>query len=54
MTDKHVIELANVRKEYMLGTTKVEALRDVSISVNKGEFLQSRVHPVLVRVPFST
>lgn len=39
MSDTRVIELADVKKEYMLGETKVEALRGVSFGVNKGEFL---------------
>lgn len=39
MTDTRVIELSDVRKEYMLGQTKVEALKGVSLSVEKGEFL---------------
>jgi putative ABC transport system ATP-binding protein len=39
MPDPHVIELNQVRKEYLLGQTKVEALRGVSLTVDKGEFL---------------
>jgi putative ABC transport system ATP-binding protein len=39
MPETHVIELNNVRKEYLLGQTKVEALRGVSLTVDKGEFL---------------
>lgn len=39
MTSSHVIQLTNVRKEYLLGETRVEALRDVSLTVDKGEFL---------------
>ncbi len=34
-----VIKLSEVRKEYMLGTTLVEALRGVSLEVKRGEFL---------------
>lgn len=33
------IELINVKKEYMLGKTKVEALRGVSVKINEGEFV---------------
>lgn len=39
MTESAIIELGNITKEYMLGTTRVEALRGVSLLVNKGEFL---------------
>lgn len=39
MSETRVIELADVRKEYMLGETKVEALKGVSFAVDKGEFL---------------
>jgi putative ABC transport system ATP-binding protein len=39
MPDNHVIEISDVRKEYMLGETKVEALKGVSLQVDKGEFL---------------
>lgn len=34
-----VIELANVKKYYMLGKTRVDALRGVSLSIESGEFL---------------
>jgi putative ABC transport system ATP-binding protein len=34
-----VVELKGVKKEYMLGTTKVEALRGVDLEIGKGEFL---------------
>jgi len=34
-----VVELIDVRKHYMLGETRVEALRGVSIHIEKGEFL---------------
>jgi len=34
-----VVELKGVRKEYMLGSTKVEALRGVDLEIEKGEFL---------------
>ena len=33
-----IIQLSNVTKEYLLGTTKVEALRGVSFEITKGEF----------------
>jgi len=39
MPDSTVIRLTDVRKEYLLGETKVEALRGVSLSVDKGEFI---------------
>jgi putative ABC transport system ATP-binding protein len=39
MTGSPVVELSDVRKEYQLGQTKVEALRGISLTVNKGEFL---------------
>jgi putative ABC transport system ATP-binding protein len=34
-----VVELKGVTKEYMLGSTKVEALRGVDLEIEKGEFL---------------
>ena len=34
-----VVELIDVRKHYMLGETRVEALRGISIHIEKGEFL---------------
>jgi len=34
-----VVELKGVKKEYMLGSTKVEALRGVDLTIEKGEFL---------------
>ena len=34
-----VVELKGVKKEYMLGSTKVEALRGVDLEIEKGEFL---------------
>ncbi|MEI8094021.1 MAG: ABC transporter ATP-binding protein [Spirochaetales bacterium] len=33
-----IIELGDVKKHYMLGTTKVEALRGVSFQITRGEF----------------
>ncbi len=35
----NVIELENVTKYYMLGETRVDALRGVSVSIGQGEFL---------------
>ena len=34
-----LVELADVRKHYMLGETRVDALRGVSMSIDRGEFL---------------
>jgi putative ABC transport system ATP-binding protein len=34
-----VVELSDVKKHYMLGETRVDALRGVSFSIEKGEFL---------------
>jgi len=39
MSENNVVELLNVRKEYMLGDTKVEALRGISMTVDKGDFM---------------
>ena len=39
MVKNVAIELRNIRKEYILGDTKIAALNGVSIKVNKGEFL---------------
>jgi putative ABC transport system ATP-binding protein len=39
MPDQHVVELSDVRKEYMLGQTRVEALKGVSLTVSRGEFI---------------
>jgi putative ABC transport system ATP-binding protein len=39
MSENQVVALSDVRKEYMLGETKVEALRGVSVTVDKGEFM---------------
>ena len=35
----NVVELENVKKYYMLGQTRVDALRGVSLSIGQGEFL---------------
>jgi putative ABC transport system ATP-binding protein len=35
----NVVELENVKKHYMLGETRVDALRGVSLSIGRGEFL---------------
>jgi putative ABC transport system ATP-binding protein len=35
----NVVELENVKKYYMLGQTRVDALRGVSLSIGEGEFL---------------
>jgi putative ABC transport system ATP-binding protein len=34
-----VVELQNVHKQYMLGKTRVDALRGVNLEIEKGEFL---------------
>jgi putative ABC transport system ATP-binding protein len=34
-----VVELRNVKKQYMLGQTRVEALRGVDLEIGRGEFL---------------
>jgi putative ABC transport system ATP-binding protein len=34
-----VVELQNVQKQYMLGKTRVDALRGVNLEIEKGEFL---------------
>ncbi|MCX7037812.1 MAG: ATP-binding cassette domain-containing protein, partial [Spirochaetes bacterium] len=34
-----VVEMRDVKKHYMLGETRVDALRGVSFSIEKGEFL---------------
>jgi putative ABC transport system ATP-binding protein len=34
-----VVELADVKKHYMLGDTRVDALRGISLTIEKGEFL---------------
>lgn len=36
---KKVIEMKNVRKDYIMGTEAVHALRDVDFSVSEGEFV---------------
>lgn len=35
----HLIELKDIRKTYMLGNVKVEALDGVSLIIEKGEFV---------------
>jgi putative ABC transport system ATP-binding protein len=37
--DMSLVELVDVRKHYMLGDTRVDALRGVSLTVERGEFL---------------
>jgi putative ABC transport system ATP-binding protein len=34
-----LVEIADVRKHYMLGTTRVDALRGVSLTIDRGEFM---------------
>jgi putative ABC transport system ATP-binding protein len=38
MTSTVVAELREVRKEYLLGQTKVEALKGITLTIGKGEF----------------
>jgi putative ABC transport system ATP-binding protein len=38
MTTTAVAELRDVRKEYLLGETKVEALKGISLTIDQGEF----------------
>ena len=38
MTSTAVAELREVRKEYLLGQTRVEALRGITLTIGKGEF----------------
>jgi putative ABC transport system ATP-binding protein len=38
MTSTAVAELREVRKEYLLGQTKVEALKGITLTIGKGEF----------------
>ena len=35
----NLVELKNVTKHYMLGVTRVDALRGISLTVDRGEFL---------------
>jgi len=35
----NVVELENVKKNYLLGQTRVDALRGVSLAIGQGEFL---------------
>jgi putative ABC transport system ATP-binding protein len=39
MESMSLVEMADVRKHYMLGDTRVDALRGVSLHIEKGEFL---------------
>ena len=34
-----VVELRDVKKHYLLGDTRVDALRGISFAIEKGEFL---------------
>ncbi len=38
MYDHLVVETANLKKNYMLGIAPVDALRDVSLRIEKGDF----------------
>jgi len=39
MTDERVIELTQIRKQYLLGSIAVEVLKGIDLSVSRGEFL---------------
>ena len=39
MAEASLVEMSDVRKYYMLGETRVDALRGVSFTIDKGEFL---------------
>jgi len=39
MENNRLVELADVKKHYMLGDTRVDALRGVSLAIDKGEFM---------------
>lgn len=34
-----VIEIKNIKKEYVMGSQVIAALKDVSLSINKGEYV---------------
>ncbi|MBA7553169.1 putative ABC transporter ATP-binding protein YknY [subsurface metagenome] len=39
MENNHLIQLENVKKIYKVGETQVDALRDLSYNINKGDFV---------------
>jgi putative ABC transport system ATP-binding protein len=39
MGSTHLVEMSDVTKHYMLGDTRVDALRGISLTIEKGEFL---------------
>jgi putative ABC transport system ATP-binding protein len=39
MAESRLVEISDVRKHYMLGETRVDALRGVSLTIDRGEFL---------------
>ena len=43
MYDGHIIALHEVKKQYQLGTTRVDALKGISFAIGKGEFTLGRV-----------
>ena len=47
-----ILEVQHISKTYGKGETKVNALNDVSFSVEQGEFVASSVRPVQVNQRF--
>jgi len=39
MSNNVILETKNISKTYVLGITNIEALKNVSITINKGEFI---------------
>lgn len=45
-----IIEMKQIDKFYQVGSSQLHAIKQVSLTVEKGSFWQFWVHPVLVRV----